>query len=550
MTKVGKMKSNWSIVYSLKSIVPVLIIFSIFLYGLVPINDFDFWWHLKTGDYILENKKLPDTDPFSYTAISEDKDSPGRPQFILKQYWLAQVIFAIIVKIFGLKGFIIMRATVFALIGIVVFSSYRLQVTGLRSVLLLLLALITTECLTDRPQMFSFLFAILIVYIMEDLKVSGLRSRVYSLPLIMLLWAQIHGGYLVGVTYLLVYLIMIPFEEDLKKNRKVLIPIISISIILTYLNPTHWDALKAMLGFYKGEALLKETLEYYSPAKIIPFTMKNPGWLSYWALIGLSLIASISLFKKRSWSRLIILTGTAVASLISMRYTYFFAPVAVAILPTALISGNRLEVIGDRFQVIIFTLILAFTIIFTYQKVDFKRLLKSDVLYGYFPEQAAEYIASREIPKPLFNDINWGGYLIWRLWPEYRVFIDTRTLNVDIFRQYLNVMNDYDKEGRLVLNAYGIKSIVTPAINPYTGDIFPLVRGLYNDDEWILIYLDGVAMIFTKRAYYHTSLPKVYIYKQVLDEASYWRPAFPHVRGYDRSISEALSELRKTGILR
>jgi hypothetical protein len=600
------LNAKFAIYNGLKSIVPILIIFSIFLLSLIPINDFDFWWHLKTGDYILENKKLPDTDPFSYTAISEDKDSPKRPQFILKQYWLGQVIFAIVVKIFGLEGFIIMRAVVFALIGLIAFSigqskprpsdlllhplpnpppsRGRERVGGYT--LLLLLALVTTECLTDRPQMFSFLFAIVVIYIIEDLKVYGLRSdesphckisisnfkfkmlndkfrinrcRVYSLPLIMLLWAQIHGGYLVGITYLLVYLIMIPFEEDLKKNRKVLIPIISISIILTYLNPTHWDALKAMLGFYKGETLLKETLEYYSPVKIIPFTMKNPGWLSYWALIGLSLIALISLFKKRSWSPLIILAGTAVASLISMRYTYFFAPVAVAIIPFSFnyqskfsIANLKFKMLNDKFKMnlIIFALILAFTLIFTYQRVDFKRLLKSDVLYGYFPEQAAEYIVSRKIPGPIFNDVNWGGYLIWRLWPEYRVFIDTRTLNVDVFRQYLNVMNDYDKEGRLVLSAYDIKSIITPAINPYTGDIFPLVRGLYNDDEWILVYLDGVAMIFVRKSYYHTSLPKVYVYKQVLDEASYWRPAFPHARGYDRSMGEALSELRKTGIFR
>ncbi|HYA26437.1 MAG TPA: hypothetical protein VEE82_00425, partial [Thermodesulfovibrionales bacterium] len=228
----------------IKSIIPALIIFCVFLYGLIPINDFDFWWHLKTGEYILENGQLPDIDPFSYTAVSTDMDSPGRPQFILKSYWLGQVVFALVVKYLGLKGFIAMRAIFFALISLTVLKVQGLQsaVSGPKSgvpelrtrgalysqagcALLFSLAMLTTECLTDRPQMFSFLFAIFLVFLFERYRVCASRAALYAIPLLMLLWAQIHAGYIVGIAYLLVYLMAIPFEECLKEKRKILIPL-------------------------------------------------------------------------------------------------------------------------------------------------------------------------------------------------------------------------------------------------------------------------------------------------------------------------------------
>lgn len=555
-------------VYSLKSIVPAVIILSIFLFALIPVNDFDFWWHLKTGEYILEHKKLPDTDPFSYTAVSTDRDSPGRPQFILKSYWLGQAIFAVIVKVFGLKGFIVMRAAVFALIALIALKIQSLQsivyspksavselrtpnsepLSAIRYSLLLLLALITTECLTDRPQMFSFLFAILVVYIIEVVRICGLRPIAYGLPLIMLLWAQIHAGYIVGIAYLLVYLITIPFEEILKRRSKILIPLIALSVLITYLNPCHWQGMGAAFYAHGGSVLFKETLEFLSPVTIFPFVKKNPGWLSYWGLIGLSLIAIIPLIKRRLWTRLLMLTGTALASLISMRYTYFFAPVAVAIIPSIfngrgkfIIANLKFKMLTDNFKVmsvsIILILILAFTLTFTYHRVNFKGLLKSEIAGGYFPGQAADYILSRGIPQPIFNDVNWGGYLTYRLWPEYKVFVDTRALNIDIYRQYMSVLN-YTREGEDILQVYRIKSIITPAINPYTGEIFPLVRGLMKDDNWALIYLDGVATIFVKKGYANQSLPKTAIYQQVFYELMFWSPSFPNVPGYRKTMDE------------
>jgi|Deesub1362A_J573_1020465.scaffolds.fasta_scaffold00537_18 hypothetical protein len=530
-----------------------LTILAVFLYALIPINDFDFWWHLETGDWIIEHERLPDADPFSYTSLKDDPEAPGRPDFVLRQYWLAQVLFSLIVRFLGLQGFIILRAVVFtltAIFSLLLIRHYRANMVG--TITLPLLALVTTECLTDRPQMFSFLLATMVFYLLE----SGIEKKQYLLfiiPPLMLLWANIHAGFLVGIIFILVYLAMIPFEERIRGVRRTLIPVAILSIALTYLNPTHWEAIKRVFVFYRGGLLLRETLEYHSPFKIIPYTMDNPGWLSYWAIVLLTVFSAILLIRNRTWSRFIILTGTLCASLISMRFTYFFAPVAVPLISSSLKNMTDVKVkdqgskIHDLRLVIpkVFLLIGVSLLIFIYSRMDLPDLLKSETAYGYFPEQAAEYIISRPIPSPIFNDVNWGGYLIWKLWPNYRVFIDTRTLNVDTYRQYISVINNYTGEGRFILEAYGIKSIITPAINPYTGEIFPFVRALYRDDNWALIYLDGVAMIFVKDEYAKQRLPKSAIYEEVLYEANFWWPVFPQMPGYKKTIEEAYRILNK-----
>jgi len=528
----------------------ILILLSIFLYGLIPINDFDFWWHLKTGDWIIEHKDLPATDPFSYTSMKDDRDAPGRPGFILKQYWLGQVIYSLIVNISGLKGFIVLRAMVFtltALFSLLLIRHYRATLSGIA--ILPLLALITTECLTDRPQMFSFLFAIMVFYLLE----KGIEKKWHFtlIPPIMLLWANIHAGALVGIIFILIYLICIPFDMRLKGARGSLIPVAIASILLTYLNPNHYEAIKRVFVLYSGGIL---TLEYHSPFKIIPYTMNNPGWLSYWVLVLLSILSIMHLFRNHSWSRLIILTGTLIASLTSMRFTYFFAPVAVPLISNSLMTitrpDKRYEVYNPwpriyGLRTMVLPLIGISLLALIYWRIDFKGLLKTETATGYFPEQAAEYIASRHIPAPLFNDVNWGGYLIWRLYPDYRVFIDTRTLNIDAFRQYLSIIGNYEREGRFILDAYGINSIITPAINPYTGEIFPFIRSLYRDDRWVLLYIDGVAMVFVRDEYASHRLPKSAIYEEVLYEISFWQPVFPQMPGYKKSLEEAYRILKR-----
>ncbi len=527
-------------------IVPGLIILSIFLLSLIPINDFDFWWHLKTGEWILENRSLPEVDPFTYTAIPDDTEAPGRPFYVLTQSWLAEIIYVLIVKNFSFKGFIIIRALVYVAIAIFVVM-LSIRHSGYRFVIPAMLPFVmaTPESLTDRPQMFAFLFAIMVIFLLEEV-IRGKRYPLFITPLIMLINANMHGGYLVSAGYILIYMIAIPFEKRLRETGWRIILTGIPSLALTYLNPNRWNAIDVTMVLYKPEITSSvDSLEQMSPFKILPYTYNNIAWLSYWFLVIVGFVTLLYLIKERRYTWVLILAGTGMASLTSMRFIYFFLPVSTFMFAYLLqgIFGRRLKqryAIENAIYVVTISLVILLN-------VRWDNILKN-TYYGYFPENAVSFIKRNPIPEPIFNDIQWGGYLEWGLYPEYKMFTDTRNLIVDIFRQYMNILN-WTPQGRAILDAYSIKSIITPAINPYNGEIFPLIKGLYRDDDWLLVYLDGVAMIFVKRQYYHTSIPKIYIYKQVLDEISYWNSSFPNEEGYRRSMTEAITELTKAGIL-
>lgn len=525
----------------------LLTLFTLFILSAIPINDFDFWWHLKTGEWIVENGRLPSTDPFTYTAIPDDHEAPGRPFYVITQSWFAEILYHFIVKYLSIKGFIIIRSFIFvmtALFTILLISRHAGSRFVIPAMLPYLLA--TPESLTDRPQMFAFLFAVVVIFLLEEV-ISGKRYPIFLIPLIMLINANMHGGYLVSAGYLIVYMLAIPFEDRLREKWQKLILTGIPSVAVTYLNPNRWKAIDVTMVLYKPEITSSvDSLEQWSPFKILPYTYTNIAWLSYWFLVMASVITIFYLLKTNRYSWALILLGTGIASLTSMRYIYFFLPVS-----TFILANTLKEIISRRLtervfvETTVWTLIISSLLIFY---VKWNVILK-DTYYGYFPEKAVDFIKRNPIPQPVFNDINWGGYLEWRLYPEYKMFTDTRNLIVDVFRQYMNVLNA-TPQGRSIIDVYGIKSIITPAINSYNGEIFPLIKWLYKDDDWLLIYLDGVSMIFVKKQYYHTSIPKIYIYKQVLDEVSYWRPSFSSVTGYERSMMEAITELKKAGILR
>ncbi len=141
------------------------ILFFVFTFALfsVEIRDSDFWWHLKTGEYISATGDLPSTDPFAYTSLTKDPVNPEskRIKFILRQYWLAQLIFYWIYSLFSFQGIILMRASILTLLIFLVYRSVRREGVGLYfSIALMVPAVLvfSSNFTGERPQLFSFLF--------------------------------------------------------------------------------------------------------------------------------------------------------------------------------------------------------------------------------------------------------------------------------------------------------------------------------------------------------------------------------------------------------
>src|SRR6266568_3864239 len=164
--------------------------------SLKPVSEADFWWHLKTGELILATRALPAVDPFAYTSVPH---GGALETFLLRSYWLYQVVLALAVKAGGLHGAITLRLGMVALMFAAVWM--RLRRLNVHWGIALLLVAVGFDTLAelyegDRPQLASFLGATLLLGMFERIR-GGERPSLLLLPL-MILWANLHGGFVIG----------------------------------------------------------------------------------------------------------------------------------------------------------------------------------------------------------------------------------------------------------------------------------------------------------------------------------------------------------------
>jgi hypothetical protein len=122
-----------------------------------------------------------------------------------------------------------------------------------------------------------------------------------------------------------------------------------------------------------------------------------------------------------------------------------------------------------------------------------------------YPEGAATFLRSHGISTPLFNTYEHGGYLIWRLAPEQRVFIDGRALSESVFADYARILynhdnNDGQPSGEQLLDRYGVGAIVMNTFEPSTGNVYVLAPALADPAQktWKLVYNDPQSLVFMR----------------------------------------------------
>jgi hypothetical protein len=157
---------------------------------------------------------------------------------------------------------------------------------------------------------------------------------------------------------------------------------------------------------------------------------------------------------------------------------------------------------------------------------------RSEVVTGSkYPQGAVKFLKETRIAGNMFNPLDWGGYLMWYLFPDYKVFIDGRGLREDVVVQASKIMaavkNDVGgmPEWKTYLEHYDVSLIVTYSVEHFSGRLIPLIPALLNDPQWNLIYADEISLIFAKenpenidiiRRFY---LPKEWIWNEVISEA-------------------------------
>ena len=225
---------------------------ALFLFHTYPLGLGDIYWHLNTGRWIEEHGALPTADPFLYTLPATLDE---RQTLLLQGYWLAQVIFYFVHRTFGDIGLVLFKSGLFTATYFVLWRILRkVDVdAGLALLVLVPLPLLFYRYDELRPQVFSFLGVVLVYACMTWSRVAlraGVRwpLSLLLLPVVMLLWANLHRGYILGAVIILVALGAELWR--LASNCRVMDPRIqrrfalvgAVAILASLLNPMSYHA--------------------------------------------------------------------------------------------------------------------------------------------------------------------------------------------------------------------------------------------------------------------------------------------------------------------
>lgn len=471
----------------------IVLVLGLFTMAARNVTDPDVWWHLRTGELILETHKVPHADPYSFTRF-------GQPW--VDHEWLSQVVLYGTYRLAGWGGLIMEFAAIIAAAFGFVFlrSSGRPYVAGAITVWG---AVASVPSWGVRPQMFTLLLASLLLLILE--RADRRPNLLWWIPPLMLLWVNLHAGYALGIALLVLYLSgtvldMVFGQRDLPEpgawfRRMGLVIIAGVAVVP--LNPygtrLYWYPLETL----RSPAMLANIAEWLSPnfhqAKNLPTLLM--------VLVVLMLLALSP--KKPRPREVLLLCVTLYAALRSVRHIPIFVVVAVPVMSGMIQawleqSGNAglfMSAPGflTRAKMTINALLLAGLVAFSGARLHYVITHQAEAEAREFPAAAASFIAKTQPAGRLLNHYNWGGYFIWKLYPEYQVFIDGRA---DVYGDAF--MNDfaatYYLRGRAwqsLLEKWDVRTVVLPPDSP-------LITALQSRAGWKPSFVNRQVVVLTR----------------------------------------------------
>jgi hypothetical protein len=469
------------------------------------VTDPDVWWHLRTGQLIVQTHAVVHTDPYSFTRF-------GQPW--IDHEWLSQVLIFSWYRLAGWGGLIAGFGAVIAAAFLVVFfrSPGRPYVAG---VITLLGAFAAAPSWGVRPQMLTLLLASVLLLILE--RSYQRPNLLWWTPLLMLLWVNLHAGYALGIGLMALFLVGDALDAALGfapsdsitvyskdgpppggRFRSLALSIVACLAVVP-LNPYGTAMYGYPLETLRSRAMQSYIGEWFSP------DFHQGRYLPTLVMI-LATVALPALSPRRLRPReVLLLAVTTFGALRSVRHIAIYVLIAIPIVSaTALawlqecgvakwLESKRLPMTPAK--TLINAVLLASFLVFLFARMSYVTRRQADAEEKELPAAAASFIAAQRPPAPMLNHYNWGGYFIWRLYPEYRVFIDGRAdLYGDAFMD--DLATTYYLRGdswRSSLEKWRIRTVVLPPDAP-------LITALAGLPDWKRVYADSQAVILTKKA--------------------------------------------------
>lgn len=382
------------------------------------VADPDIWWHMRTGEWILRHG-FPHTDPFSVY---------GADKAWAAYSWLFDLIVFKLHEWLGLAGLVAYTAAMVAAITISLHRMIRRLYPDFTGGLLLTL----TACVcmehtwTPRSWQFSILFFVVEMSLLMQARRTGRQRALWLLPLLFALWANLHIVFLYGLVVL-----GIPLAEAvLARWWKIGEPrfdtqhmgaVFLASAAATLVNPYGWGVYATALKVESGQSVLSKISEMMA----MPF--RDIGDYCV-LLLTFAAVAVLARARQRNLFELGILAFGVLISFHSQRDIWVLVIAAAAIVADGMVSEDkpRSLVLPLAVPAAMLATVVVAPLLFLGLQVNNQRLEAK--LAEKMPARGVNFIKEKRLTGPLFNDFNWGGYLMWTL--RMPVSIDSRSSSV------------------------------------------------------------------------------------------------------------------------
>lgn len=465
--------------------------------GNTLLNDGDTGYHIRAGEYILETSSVPHHDVFSFL-------SP--PPAWTAHEWLSEVIMALLHRAFGLTGVVLFFIFLISLAYPLLFRAMRIWEGNILVDIVIIILVIASSRLhwLARPHVFSLLLLVVWYRLLDSFQ-KGERKHLYPLLPLMLLWVNLHGGYVAGFLLLAIFwvgnvmLVRFPAgsgKESAREKARILGVTALACLGVSLINPYGYHILSFPFRLISNQYLMGIVNEFMSPN----FHLFMPFKYLLFLIIAVFAVSS----RKADIIEIALILVFTNMALVSARYIPIFCVIAAPILSrqagfvVAQANGERyaklriksgnianIDASVNGFITVIVAVLLVVVSAATGRTVfQFDR--------GKKPVEAVEFLKSEHVPGHMFNNDEFGDYLIYAAYPRYRVFFDGRSdmYGEERAREYRKVIT-LAAGWEEVFAKYDIGWVFFDADSI-------LSRFLMENGQWRLIYADGVADIFVK----------------------------------------------------
>ncbi len=521
------------------------------------ISTYDVWWHLAYGQLIFETGEIPRHDVFSFTATGAERTD---------HEWGFQILVYGLYLLGGGALLIVAKALLIALVTLIVHRFVRRETglsSGVAALALVPFVLAGHNRYVLRPEILSLAFSVVLATALFRRRRSGASEGssgaslwkgggaslrdLWWIPALFVVWANVHGGLIVGIVMLALCLAgraveiarsrsrQSPVGEGGRPAPRTLLALLALSLAGGLINPF----------FHRVYGVSFHITSLHESGIFRNLEWQPPQWPAHWLFFllvaGSGAVVAASL-RRLDLPAALNLAFVAFIALQYVRNLAFFgllAPIFLTAMigarpaPDASRPGSR-ERLRERLSRLLPAPVAAailglLAVSFLTGNPRFTTGLGVDE--RRLPVAAADFLDAVKPPGELFNDHHFGGYAIWRLFPDRRVFIDGRD---DIFadlrarlagavvdsRLWTELLDEYRVGYTLLGYLDRLEEVRIPdlaggppriSLRPYGVNHFP-------PRDWALVYFDDLAMVHVRRTPDATPLIERYGYAHVFPE--------------------------------